>query len=76
MKASFEAKHLEFDFLLGDESYKFLYATHSRVVGPVGTPAMREQLLVELKAQAKGWLQRSPRAFELAKSLRKRVRGY
>ena len=29
-------KHLEFDFLIGDEGYKYLYATHERVIGPVG----------------------------------------
>lgn len=37
LAASFERGHTAFDFLEGQEAYKFNYATHVRVVGTVGT---------------------------------------
>lgn len=73
MKASYERKHSEFDFLIGDEDYKFIYATHNRVIGPVGTPPMREVVLTEARRQAKAMLQKYPRAMDLARLLRDRV---
>jgi hypothetical protein len=44
LEESFKAKHLEFDFSLGDEPYKWNYATHVRKLGPVGTPPLARQL--------------------------------
>lgn len=76
MKASHEKGHLEFDFLLGDEGYKFMYATNNRVVGPVGEPPLREQLATEAKKRAKAFLEKYPMAYGLAKEARRRVRGY
>jgi len=37
MEASLASGDAEFDFLIGSESYKWLYATHARVVGPLGS---------------------------------------
>lgn len=37
LNASFESGHTAFDFLEGQEAYKFNYATHVRVVGTIGT---------------------------------------
>lgn len=71
---SHDAKHLEFDFLIGDEGYKFNFATHNRVIGPVGTPALRERIVTRAKAEAKALIKRSPRAYELAKEIKKRLR--
>lgn len=74
MRASYERGDLEFDFLIGDEQYKFLYATHNRVIGPVGTPPLSEVLMKKARAQAKALLEKSPKAMEFARSLQKRLR--
>lgn len=74
MKAGFARKDVEFDFLIGDEDYKFIYATHNRVIGPLGTPPLREQLVAEARKRARALLMRYPRAYELAREVKKRVR--
>lgn len=73
MKASYERGDREFDFLIGDEPYKFLYATHNREIGPVGTPPFREAFLKKARERAKAILEKNPRALELARSLQKRL---
>lgn len=59
--------HREFDFLLGDEDYKWHYATDCRVVGPVGQPPMSLTLKKRFRGQAKRALSRFPRLLALAK---------
>jgi Acetyltransferase (GNAT) domain len=73
MRASQAMGDLEFDFLIGDEDYKFDFATHNRVIGPLGTRPWREQLVLEAQKQAKALLKRYPRAYELAREAKKRV---
>jgi CelD/BcsL family acetyltransferase involved in cellulose biosynthesis len=63
----------EFDLLLGNEDYKWYYATHSRIVGPVGQPPLRMRLEKELKRQVKHVLGRYPRALEAARRLKRRL---
>lgn len=75
LQASHALSHAEFDFLLGDEAYKFHYATHSRVIGPVGVPPLSEQLLAEAKTRVKGVLQRYPPALSWARSVQRALRG-
>lgn len=36
LQASFDRSDTEFDFLVGNEPYKWQYATHTRLVGPLG----------------------------------------
>lgn len=76
LQASHALGHAEFDFLIGDEAYKFHYATHNRVVGPVGVPPLKEQLLAEAKARAKAALERYPRALEWARQAKRRLEGW
>jgi len=73
MAESQRAKHLEFDFLIGDEGYKFTFATHNRVIGPVGTAPLQERIVARAKAEGKALLARSPRLYELARSLKRRL---
>lgn len=73
LKASYERGDLEFDFLIGGEGYKFQYATHSRVIGPVGTPPLTELFVARARRRAKALLEMSPRAMELARSLKRRL---
>ena len=74
LAASHARGDLEFDFLVGDEGYKFQYATHNRVIGAVGTPPLRELFLTKAKARAKSLLENNPKALELVRSWQKRLR--
>lgn len=55
LEASFNAGHKEFDFLIGNEDYKWIYASHARLIGPLGTPP--------LKLQAQQWVSSSVKPF-------------
>lgn len=48
---AFAQKHREFDFLLGDEPYKWSYATHSRLVAPAGLAPLRERVWKPLRGK-------------------------
>jgi hypothetical protein len=71
LQASHARRHAEFDFLIGDEAYKFHYATHSRVIGPVGVPPLGAQLRAEARRRVKRVVEASPRV----KALLDRLRG-
>lgn len=43
LESSFKQGHREFDFLIGDESYKWIYATHTRLIAPLGQPPLITQ---------------------------------
>lgn len=75
MKASSARGDREFDFLIGDEGYKFTYATHNRVIGPVGTPPLTELLATRARLGAKAVLERYPRALGFARAVRQRLQG-
>lgn len=62
----------EFDFLIGDEPYKWLYATHTRLIGPLGRPPLSVRLLRGVRASVKRLLSWSPRALALARRLKRR----
>ncbi len=73
LKASYVRGDIEFDFLIGGEGYKFLYATHNRVIGPVGTPPLSRMIMSTARKQAKALLEKNPKALEFAKTLQKRL---
>lgn len=73
LRASAERQDVEFDFLIGDEAYKFLFATHNRVIGPVGTPPLVEQVWAQTQRRAKALLAKAPRAYALARQLKRRL---
>jgi hypothetical protein len=64
--------HTEFDFLIGDERYKYQYATHERVIGPLGTPGLVEQLGLDARVRVRALLAQSPRVGQLVRSVRAR----
>lgn len=53
IEQSYHSKCEEFDFLLGDEEYKYFYANHIRVIGNRGEPDKKRELLVNLKNKIK-----------------------
>lgn len=75
LEDSYRRGDREFDFLIGDEEYKYLYATHVRIAGPVGTPPLKVRARKAAKDAARAALQGIgllDRAKQLKKWLRER----
>jgi hypothetical protein len=73
LEESYRAKHSEFDFLIGDEAYKWHYATHNREVGGLGTTPLKLRLRKEAKKQIKQALARYPRLLAAASEWKRRL---
>ncbi len=43
LEASLNAGHREFDFLIGNEDYKWIYASHARLIGSLGVAPLKIQ---------------------------------
>lgn len=71
LKDSYDRGDTEFDFLLGDEEYKWHFATDVRLVDSVGSPSLSLRLDRMMKQAG----QRFPRARNEAKKVRARVRA-
>jgi hypothetical protein len=56
LKESFNRQDREFDFLIGDEDYKWYYATHVRAIAQMGTPPMSIQLKRAVKSSIKPFI--------------------
>jgi hypothetical protein len=61
--------HAEFDFLLGGEPYKYFYATHERVVGPLGKAPLGVSLHAALRSTVKRALAPYPTLREKARAV-------
>ena len=53
LEESFKHNHEEFDFLIGNESYKWSYATHTRLIAEMGVPPIPVQMNRSMKAVIK-----------------------
>ena len=73
LEESHRRGHAEFDFLIGDEPYKWQYATHQRVIGPLGEAPLSLRLEREAKRRLKTALGHYPRLLELAVQLEKEL---
>jgi hypothetical protein len=73
IQASFEQGDKEFDFLIGDEAYKWHYATGTRVIGSAGVPPLALRLEAEVKRRAKEALREMPWLLERWPRLKQRV---
>jgi len=74
MEESRRRGHRIFDFLIGDEPYKWHYATHYRLVAPAGTPALSQRVWRGAKGAARGLLGHHPGLLAGARRLRDRMR--
>ncbi len=54
MHESWSRDHDEFDFLIGGEAYKYHYATHERLIGPLGQPSLPARVLARLRRGTDG----------------------
>jgi CelD/BcsL family acetyltransferase involved in cellulose biosynthesis len=52
LEESHRRKHREFDFSVGAESYKLPYATHGRLLGPLGRTPVLRQIYTRVKHEA------------------------
>jgi hypothetical protein len=50
LKQSYDEKHNEFDFSIGGEGYKWPFATHARLIGPVGPRPIKQRIVNASKA--------------------------
>ena len=66
--------HAQFDFLVGGEPYKFCYATHVRVVEPIGKPPLPLSAARAAKRGMKSVLTRFPGVWEWTEPLRRALR--
>ena len=66
----------EFDFLLGNEAYKWSYATHTRLVGPVGTKPLSAQLWGPLRARLMDTVRQYPGAYRCLQASKRKVSGW
>lgn len=56
METSFRENHKEFDFLIGNEPYKWLYATNARLIGEMGKQPLHMKTRKFLKTAIKSSL--------------------
>lgn len=77
LERSFELGHAEFDFLRGNESYKWKYATHTRLIAELGQPDFsiraKRQLKEALKVSLLDFFNAVPQAKTLAKTVALRM---
>ena len=74
LEESFRQGHREFDFSIGNEDYKWFYATHARILGPIGRAPLRQRLLVRARDDAKRVLSRYPKLLSMAVALKRKLR--
>jgi CelD/BcsL family acetyltransferase involved in cellulose biosynthesis len=73
LEESHRLGHTQFDFSIGGEEYKWVYATHARLLGPLGRPPLKTRVLAAAKQQAKRALAVAPLALEIVVALRKHI---
>jgi len=70
---SFKRKDSEFNFLIGDQEYKWFYATHNRVIGPIGRLPVSIRLARAAKRPIRRALAKNPRLLLLARKVMRRL---
>jgi len=70
---SFKRGDSEFNFLIGDQEYKWFYATHNRVIGPIGRLPMSIRLARAAKRPIRRALAKNPRLLLLARKVMRRL---
>lgn len=72
---SWRRKDREFNFLIGDQEYKWFYATHNRVIGPLGSVPLTVRLAKAAKRPIRRALSNRPLLLLLARKLMRRLEG-
>jgi hypothetical protein len=73
LRSSFEAGDEEFDFLVGGEDYKWKFANHTRLIGPLGHRWWQDGVWLPARRRAVALARRNQRAYDALRSARRRV---
>jgi Acetyltransferase (GNAT) domain len=66
----------EFDFSIGSNDYKWLYATHVRLLGWLGQPPLTQRMLDRARRQARKYVSERPGLRRVAQSVKRIVQSY
>lgn len=67
--------HREFDFPIGGNEYKWMYATHVRLLGWLGQPPLTQRMLDRARRQATKYVSERPRLRRVAQSVKRIVQS-
>jgi CelD/BcsL family acetyltransferase involved in cellulose biosynthesis len=76
LEESHRLGHREFDFSIGSSEYKWMYATHVRLLGWLGQPPLVQAMLERARRQAKKYVSSRPRLRRVARSVKRMVQSY
>lgn len=71
LEESHRLGHRAFDFSIGSSDYKWMYATHVRVLGWLGRPPLMRRVIDRARRQAKKVVSRSPRLRRVTRSVKR-----
>jgi len=74
MRWSYDAGDDVFDLLLGDEAYKWRYATDVAIIGPRGTPPLRDRAVSLARDVGRRVVRRAPRTERALREVMRRIR--
>lgn len=66
-------QRLVFDFLIGNEPYKWTFATHTRLIGEAGEPPVRLRLARSVRALTAAHLRRQPQLYAWLRAVKRRL---
>lgn len=75
LQESWRRKDVEFNFLIGDQEYKWFYATHTRVIGAVGDVPLGMRFARAAKRPVKKALAHFPRLLLFSRKLKRRLKS-
>ena len=73
LEESHRLGHREFDFSIGSSEYKWMYATHVRLLGWLGRPPLMRRVFDRARRQAKKVVSNSPRLRRMTRSVKRIV---
>lgn len=73
MEWSYKEGHQEFDFLLGDEEYKYLYATDVRCVEAFGTKPLEQRIWKTCRAVLMRQIRKNPQLYSFLQRVKREV---
>lgn len=76
LEESHRLGHRKFDFSIGSNDYKWVYATHVRLLGWLGQPPLTQRMLDCARRQAKEYVSERPRLRRVAQSVKRIVQSY
>jgi len=76
LEESHRLGHREFDFSIGSNDYKWMYATHVRLLGWLGQPPLTQRMLDRARREARKYVSERPGLRRVAQSVKRIVQSY